>query len=151
MDTQLGVLRVGARWGGEDAVGPRVLFVADRRAAGTSTYVRTPKNGAVFLGHHPLSLDAAVVAPRFGCPGVFSLYAVQHTLDVGKEMRFAPVMHGFQGIGKHEHPLFLMRVPRQLMRISGERMARSDRYRVGGMFVDYGMISRSLVEEAEAW
>ncbi|KAF8294005.1 hypothetical protein TcYC6_0107120 [Trypanosoma cruzi] len=66
-------------------------------------------------------------------------------------MRFAPAMHGFQGIGKHEHPLFLMRVPRQLMRLSGERMVCSDRYRVGGMFVDYGMISRSLVEVAEAW
>ncbi|KAF8301585.1 hypothetical protein TcYC6_0051500 [Trypanosoma cruzi] len=144
-------LRVRARRGGEDAVGPRVLFVADRRAAGTSTYVRTLTNYAVRLGYHPLLLDAAVEAPRFGYPGVVSLYAMQHTIDIEEEMCFAPAMHGFQGIGKHEDPLFFVHLLSQLMRLATERMARSDRCRVGGMFVDYGMISRSLVEEAEAW
>ncbi|KAF8279671.1 hypothetical protein TcBrA4_0102630 [Trypanosoma cruzi] len=151
INTHLEVLRVRARRGGEDAVGPRVLFVADRRAAGTSTYVRTLTNYAVRLGYHPLLLDAAVEAPRFGYPGVVSLYAMQHTIDIEEEMCFAPAMHGFQGIGKHEDPLFFVHLLSQLMRLATERMARSDRCRVGGMFVDYGMISRSLVEEAEAW
>lgn len=151
VNTHLEVLRVKTRRSGADAVGPRVLFVADRRAAGSSTYVRTLTNYAVRLGYHPLLLDAAVDAPRFGFPGLISLYAMQHTVDVEEEMCFVPAMHGYQGVRKEEDPSLFLLVLRQLMRLATERMARSDRCRVGGLFVDYGMISRSLVEEAEAW
>ncbi|RNF06258.1 mucin-associated surface protein (MASP) [Trypanosoma conorhini] len=151
INTHLEVLRVKARRGGADALGPRVLFVADRRAAGTSTYVRTLVNYAVRLGYHPLLLDAAAETPRFGYPGLVALYAMQHTVDIEEEMCFAPAMHGFQGVGRHEDPALFTQVLRQLMRLATERMARSDRCRVGGVFVDYGTVSRSLVEEAEAW
>ncbi|ESL08533.1 hypothetical protein TRSC58_03762 [Trypanosoma rangeli SC58] len=151
INTHLEVLRVKARRGGADAPGPRVLFVADRRAVGTSSYVRTLTNYAVRLGYHPLLLDAAVEAPRFGYPGLVSLYSMQHTVDIEEEMCFVPAVHGFQGVGKHEDPALFTYVLRQLMRLATERMARSDRCRVGGLFVDYGTISRSLVEVAEAW
>ncbi|PWV12912.1 hypothetical protein C3747_47g66 [Trypanosoma cruzi] len=96
-------------------------------------------------------LDSAVKAPRFVCPGVVSFYAMQHTMDVEEEMCFAPAIHCFQGIWKHEDPLFFIHGLHQLMWLATERVARSYGYRVGGMFVDYGMLYRFLVEEAEAW
>ncbi|PWU99037.1 hypothetical protein C4B63_10g412 [Trypanosoma cruzi] len=96
-------------------------------------------------------LDSAVEAPRFGYPGVVSLYAMQHTMDVEEEMCFDPAIHCFQGIWKHEDPLFFIHGLRQLMRLATERVARSYGYRVGGVLVDYGTLYRFLVEEAEAW
>ncbi|AAZ11002.1 hypothetical protein, conserved [Trypanosoma brucei brucei TREU927] len=149
--THLEVQRVKARRTGADGIGPHVLFVAERRAVGTSTYVRTLINYAVRLGYHPLLLDASVEAPRFGYPGVVSLYAMQYTIDIENEMAFVPGLHSHQGTKKHEDPALFLHILRQMMRLSTERMARSDRCRVGGIFVDYGTISRAVVEDAEAW
>ncbi|ORC84799.1 putative mucin-associated surface protein (MASP) [Trypanosoma theileri] len=151
INTHLEVQRVKARRSGVEGLGPRALFVSDRRVAGTSTYIRMLTNYAVRLGYHPLLLDAAVDAPRFGYPGHVSLYAVQHTVDIEEEMCFVPSLHAHQGVGKHEDPSLFMHVMRGLMQLATERMARSDRCRVGGIFLDYGIIPRTLVEEAETW
>ncbi|KAG8347514.1 N terminal beta sandwich domain [Trypanosoma vivax] len=151
INTHLEVQRVKARRAGADLVGPQALFVSERRAAGASTYVRTLVNYAVRLGYHPLLLDAVVDTPRFAYPGMVSLYAMQHTIDIEEEMCFTPALHIFQGAGKHADPRLFMHVMQQTAQLCTERMARSDRCRVGGLFVDYGCINRSLVEGAEAW
>ncbi|RNF23611.1 mucin-associated surface protein (MASP), partial [Trypanosoma cruzi] len=137
-----GVVRT--RWG-PCPVSCQVLFCGDK-------HIRSDANeGRCFSWMSTAFLDSAVEAPRFGYPGVVSLYAMQHTMDVEEEMCFDPAIHCFQGIWKHEDPLFFIHGLRQLMRLATERVARSYGYRVGGVLVDYGTLYRFLVEEAEAW
>lgn len=142
----LGRCRQSARR--SDSLGPRALFVSDHTIAGTSTYVRFLLQFAVRLGYHPLLLDASVDRSAFGFPGCISLYQMQYPIDVEEGMNFVPGVHCFVGSPSKEPRLFA-NVMCQMSRWVDDKMERSDRSRVGGLFVDYGMIDPLKVLEAE--
>lgn len=149
LHSHLEVQRMEAKATGAD-MGPRVLIVGEERHVGTSTYARMLSAYAVRLGYHPLLLDCSVDHPQFGYPGCLSMLHLQYTLDVEEDASFYPAVHIFAGGNrtKDHEDLFLHGV-RELMNLGMEKMARNDRCRVGGLFLDYGTVSSTSVETAE--
>lgn len=139
--------RVEAR--GSDDVGPRVLFVSDRHHVGLSTYVRWLSNFAVRLGYHPLVLDGALDAPAFAFPGSMALFHAQHCIDIEEELNLTPSLCAQVGQSRLANPRLYLHWLQQLLPRGLEKMARSERCRVGGLFFDYGVVDAAAVEQAE--
>ncbi|EPY30326.1 polyribonucleotide 5'-hydroxyl-kinase [Strigomonas culicis] len=132
-----------------ESMGPRILFVSDRRQCGKSHYISWLLQYAVRLGYHPLLLDGEPSHPCFGCATCLSLFCVQYPLDVEEELSFVPGLHVFTGCTRSSNaPLYVHGI-RQLARVGMERVARDERCRVGGLFLDYGTVDRYEVERAE--
>lgn len=140
--------RVEAR--GRVDVGPRVLFVSDRHHCGLSTYVRWLANFAVRLGYHPLLLDGVLDSPAFTYPDCIGLYHLQYGTDIEEEMNFTPGLQVLVGQPRSANPRLYAHWLQQLLPRGMERMARSERCRVGGLFFDYGVVDPSVVAQAEA-
>lgn len=130
--------------------GPRVLFVSDRKQVGVSTYVRLLSQFAVRLGYHPLLLDGALDGwPAFGFPGCLSLYQLQYPMDVEEGMNLVPGIHTFMGAPRATQPQLFVRECRHLASWANEKMGRWPKSRVGGVFVDYGVVNPHTVLQAE--
>ncbi|CAC9517368.1 conserved hypothetical protein [Leishmania infantum JPCM5] len=140
--------RVEAR--GRDDVGPRVLFVSDRHHCGASTYVRWLSNFAVRLGYHPLLLDGVLDTPAFAFPGSIALFHAQHCMDIEEEMNLTPALYAQVGQSRVANPRLYLHWVQQLLPNGMEKMARSERCRVGGLFFDFGVVEPHAVEQAEA-
>ncbi|CAG9579171.1 conserved hypothetical protein [Leishmania major strain Friedlin] len=140
--------RVEAR--GRDDVGPRVLFVSDRHHCGASTYVRWLSNFAVRLGYHPLLLDGVLDTPAFAFPGSVALFHAQHCMDIEEEMNLTPGLYAQVGQSRVANPRLYQHWVQQLLPSGMEKMARSERCRVGGLFFDFGVVEPHAVEQAEA-
>lgn len=147
LHSHLEALRMEAKTTG--GIGPRVLFVSDRHAAGSSTYTQLLTQYAVRLGYHPLLIDGVPSRPHFGYPSCVSLYQLQHTIDVEEEMSFVPGLHAVVGAQRDDSPGLYVHGLHQLLGFGMEKMARSDRCRVGGLFMDYGVVAPEEVEKAE--
>lgn len=132
-----------------ETMGPRVLFLSDRRHSGKSHYICWLLQYAVRLGYHPLLLDGESSHPCFGCATCLSLFCVQYPLDVEEEMTFVPALHVFTGCTQSSNPPLYVHSMRQLARVGMERVAGDERCRVGGLFLDYGTIDRHEIEKAE--
>lgn len=139
--------RAAAKLSGD--AGPRALFVSDRRFAGTSTYVRIIAHNAVRLGYHPLLLDGNVEHPQFGYRHCLSLYHLQYTLDVEEETNYIPAVHALVGAPRSENKGMYLHGMRLIASSGLEKMARNDRCRVGGLFLDYGAVLPNDIEEWE--
>ncbi|KAK7197810.1 hypothetical protein NESM_000734100 [Novymonas esmeraldas] len=139
--------RVEARASGD--VGPRVLFVSDRHHCGASTYARWLGNFAVRLGYHPLLLDGVPDTPAFALPGSIGLFHLQHTVDIEEEMNLTPVLCAPLGQTRAANPRLYQHWLRQLLPHGLEKMARSERCRIGGLFFDFGVVEPHAVEVAE--
>lgn len=129
--------------------GPRVLFVSDRRRTGCSTYAKLLSQFAVRIGYHPLLLDGVVTNSSFGYPGCISLFQLQYPLDIEEEMDFVPGVHTFMGASRTRQPQLYLKEVHQMGTMINEKMSRSAKSRVGGLFVDYGVINHFSVLEAE--
>ncbi|TPP41606.1 hypothetical protein CGC20_4080 [Leishmania donovani] len=134
--------RVEAR--GRDDVGPRVLFVSDRHHCGASTYVRWLSNFAVRLGYHPLLLDGVLDTPAFAFPGSIALFHAQHCMDIEEEMNLTPALYAQVGQSRVANPRLYQHWVQQLLPNGMEKMARSERCRVGGLFFDFGTQTNPL-------
>lgn len=145
--SHLEVMRQQAK--SENNTGPRILFVSDSHEVGTSTYVRLLAQFAVRLGYHPLVLDGAASSPAFGYPECLSLYNLQYPIDVEEGMSFVPGVFLFSGPDKEKQPELFSSHIRSITPLVNDKMSRSDRCCVGGLLVDYGVISRSVVLQAE--
>ncbi|CBZ29077.1 conserved hypothetical protein [Leishmania mexicana MHOM/GT/2001/U1103] len=139
--------RVEAR--GRDDVGPRVLFVSDRHHCGASTYVRWLSNFAVRLGYHPLLLDGVLDTPAFAFPGSIALFHAQHCMDIEEEMNLTPALYAQVAQSRVANPRLYQHWVQQLLPNGMEKMARSERCRVGGLFFDFGVVEPHAVEQAE--
>ncbi|KAG5497497.1 hypothetical protein JKF63_03761 [Porcisia hertigi] len=140
--------RVEAR--GRDDVGPRVLFVSDRHHCGASTYVRWLSNFAVRLGYHPLLFDGVLDTPAFALPGSVALFHAQHCMDIEEETNLTPALYAQVGQSRTANPRLYQHWVQQLLPHGIEKMARSERCRVGGLFFDFGVVEPHVVEQAEA-
>ncbi|KPI90344.1 hypothetical protein ABL78_0571 [Leptomonas seymouri] len=130
-------------------VGPRVLFVSDRHHCGLSTYIRWLSNFAVRLGYHPLLVDGVLDAPAFTYPGCIGLYSLQYCADIEEEMNLTPALHVLVGQARSANPRLYLHWLQQLLPLGLEKMARSERCRVGGLFFDYGVVDPNVVTQAE--
>lgn len=146
LHTHLEVLRQKARQ--EEEFGPRVLFVADKRNMGTSTYVKLLIQFAVRIGYHPLLLDAAVDSPSFGFPECLSLFQCQYPFGIEEGTSFVPGIHTFIGAKTKQPELFQYEVG-QMAAYANKKMSRFPKSRVGGLVVDYGRLDPVEVLEAE--
>lgn len=131
-------------------VGPRVLFVSDRHHCGLSTYVRWLSNFAVRLGYHPLVIDGVLDSPAFTYPGCIGLYNLQYCIDIEEEATFTPALHVLVGQERSVNPRLYSHWLQQLLPHGMEKMARSERCRVGGLFFDFGVVDPNAVSQAEA-
>lgn len=134
-----------------DDFGPRVLFVSDHREVGVTTYVKLLAQLAVRIGYHPLLLDGTLTGhSSLGFPGCLSLYQMQYPLDVEEEMNLVPGIHTFMGAPREKQQQLFINECRLLGSWANEKMSVWPKSRVGGLFVDYGVVDSQMVLQVEA-